>query len=525
MAGIDSPTNRQIIDAMQRRTTARLKRFDDDAVYAYLADAVYLERRRLEEHPDDGGEDYAALLEQAAQATHQGRPAMERALLALVRCYTLEIHNRFSDRTYSFATKVLPGALTRLLTAAHPSQILHADFDPASRVIIQGPIETLRALSKTHTLVLTPTHLSNLDSPLLGYALHQAGLPPCIYGAGLNLFSNPAMSFFMSRLGAYTVDRRKKLRLYKDILKDYSIEAIGRGAHSLFFPGGTRSRSGRVEKSLKKGLLGTAITAWQEGIASGRPNPEVLVVPCTLSFSLVLEAETLIEDALAAEGKARYIITDDEFSEPRTVASFARRVLNLDASTYVRFGQPLDLLGNPVGDDGGSRSARGEPIDRRAYITDRDGAVIWDAQRDRVYTARLAEAVVRAFHQDTIALSTHIAAFAGWNLLAQRHRRLDTFHLVLVSREDRWLSRRVLLAAIGRVLTGIQQRQRDGRIRSALPAASDLAEAVLCEALDRFSGYHNVPALMAEGERVLVGPKLALYYSNRLTGFGLEELV
>ncbi|MCK6576423.1 1-acyl-sn-glycerol-3-phosphate acyltransferase, partial [Myxococcota bacterium] len=174
----------------------------------------------------------------------------------------------------------------------------------------------LRALAREHTLIFAPTHVSNLDSPLIGYALDRLGLPPAIYGAGLNLFSSPVMGFFMSRLGAYTVDRRKQHRLYKDVLKDYSIDSLGRRCHSLFFPGGTRCRSGRVEDRVKKGLLGTGIIAWQEGLLQGRPHPEVLVVPVTLSFSLVLEAETLIEDSLEEEGKRRYIITDDEFSEP-----------------------------------------------------------------------------------------------------------------------------------------------------------------------------------------------------------------
>ena len=520
MSGIDSPTDRQVVDALQRRTADRLRGMSDSAVFAYIADAIYMERKRLETDREDATPEYEQHLSAAARASHQGRPAQERALLDLIAIYAREIHNRFSDRTYSFATRVLPGALTRLLTAAQPSQLLGADFDPASRMGIQGPVETIRKLSKTHTLVLTPTHLSNLDSPLIGYALYRAGLPPCIYGAGLNLFSNPAMSFFMSRLGAYTVDRRKKLLLYKHALKDYSIEAIGRGAHSLFFPGGTRSRSGRVETGLKKGLLGTAITAWQDGLEIRRANPEILVIPTTLSFALVLEAETLIEDALAAAGKARYIITDDEFSEARTVASFARRVLNLDASTYIRFGQPLDLLGNPVDAEGHSLSPSGERIDRTAYVTDREGTVIRDAQRDRVYTARLAERISESYFRNNIALSTHVAAFAAWNMLSRMHTRLDVYHRVLLGREDRWLPEGLLLKNIDRVVAGIRRLQQEDRIQAVLPGD---AAAILADALERFGGFHKIPALSRAGDRILVGPKLALYYSNRLVGYGLEE--
>jgi glycerol-3-phosphate O-acyltransferase len=525
LSGIVSPSTADISASLQQRAAERLRGLSDAALYTYLADALYLERRRIEQGraDDDSQSAYTALLDEAAQAIRADRGRMQRAVLSLVRHYVAEIHNRFSERTYNFATRFLPGALTRLLTAAQPTQLLGADFDPASRLMVQGPLDQLRALSEHHTLIITPTHLSNLDSPLIGYGLYAANLPPCIYGAGLNLFTNPAMSFFMSRLGAYTVDRRKTHRLYKDTLKDYSTESLRRGAHSLFFPGGTRSRTGLVETDLKKGLLGTAIQAWQENLAAGKTNGELLVVPCTLTFALVLEAETLIEDALAESGQSRYIITDDEFSEARTVASFARRVLSLDASTYIRFGAPLDLLGNPVDADGRSLGPDGEPIDRADYVTGRDGKVQWDAQRDRVYTDRLSAAITDAYRRDSIALSTHVAGFVAWELLQKQWPRLDTFQLAVLRPAERKLPRAAVLAGIERVIAGIHRRVAAGQLREALPEGG--AEGLMEDALFRFSGYHKRPALRQLGEEIEVGPKLALYYGNRLRGHGLEKEV
>ena len=322
-------------------------------------------------HATDITDQYKSLLQSSARALQRNREAMSAAIMNLVDAYAREIHTQFSPRTFAFASKMLPNALTRLLTASQPNQLFGADFDPASRIIVRGPLQKLRALSKTHTLVFTPTHASNLDSPLIGYGLLQAKLPPVIYGAGLNLFSNPLMSFFMSRLGAYTVDRRKKNQLYKDVLKDYSVASLQRGAHSLFYPGGTRSRDGSLESKIKKGLLGTIIQAWQENIIENKKSPELLIVPCTLSCSLILEAETLINDALAAVGKARYIIMDDEFSETRTLAAYARKILNLDSSVYLQFGEPLDCVGNPVNDNGISLDPTGATVNRREYITNR----------------------------------------------------------------------------------------------------------------------------------------------------------
>ena len=256
-----------ISSRLQKRLHQQLQLMSREETFAYLADTVYLERKRIHE---EANSEYAALLASAARSLKGSKESMHAALVNLTNAYVEEIHTHFSNRTYDLASKLLPSALTRLLTASHPFHLLSSDFDPASRMIVQGPIDELKQLAKQHTLVFTPTHVANLDSPLIGYALQSVGLPPVLYGAGLNLFSNPLMSFFLSRLGAYTVDRRKKNQLYKDILKAYSTAILEEGHHSLFYPGGTRSRDGRVETEVKKGLLGTAIQAWQNNVRAGR---------------------------------------------------------------------------------------------------------------------------------------------------------------------------------------------------------------------------------------------------------------
>ena len=85
----------------------------------------------------------------------------------------------------------------------------------------------------------------------------------------------------------------------------YSNVALQKGAHSLFFPGGTRSRSGMIEKQLKLGLLSTSVEA-QRNLYLENPEGEVrkiFVVPVTLNYHFVLEAPDLIEDYLQVTGK------------------------------------------------------------------------------------------------------------------------------------------------------------------------------------------------------------------------------
>ena len=502
-----------ISSRLQKRLQLKLQSMSREETFAYLADTVYLERKRIHEY---GNSDYEALLASAARSLKGSKESMHAALVNLTNAYVGEIHTHFSNRTYDLASKLLPSALTRLLTASHPFQMLSSDFDPASRMIVQGPIEDLKKLSKKHTLVFTPTHVSNLDSPLIGYAFQSVGLPPVLYGAGLNLFSNPLMAFFLSRLGAYTVDRRKKNQLYKDVLKAYSTAILEEGHHSLFYPGGTRSRDGRVETEVKKGLLGTAIQAWQNNVRSGS-NREVLVVPCTITSSLVLEAETLIDDALADSGKARYIISDDEFSERRTMANFTRKVLNLDASIYIRFSTPLDCMGNEVNANGDSLDPLGAVIDRKEYICDKKGTVIQDQQRDTIYTKRLSAKLVEAFKKDSIVLPTHLVARAAWFTLTEKHPQLAPFQIALLAKPDRTLDTSVLLMKI----TSLTSQVRKLNIPHALPTS---LEVLLESAYQRFSLFHNERALVQQGQKVVINAKLAYYYGNRLAHLPLENI-
>ena len=79
------------------------------------------------------------------------------------------------------------------------------------RLIVAGKTDSIRTLIKDHTVVVVPTHFSNLDSILIGYAMDaMMGLPSFSYGAGLNLYNTGYTAYFMNRLGAYRVDRRKK---------------------------------------------------------------------------------------------------------------------------------------------------------------------------------------------------------------------------------------------------------------------------------------------------------------------------
>lgn len=485
-----------------------------------LYETVYREDRRLagssRDPRTDGDRQFVRWLRRALAHTD---PMQQRALARLVIArYTREISGHFDRRVYRFATGVVPPALGALLHGLRPS--LHL-FDVQDRVLLGGELDAVRALARVGTVVLAPTHVSNLDSLVLGYAIYALGLPPFAYGAGLNLFSNALTGFFMRNLGAFTVDRKKVDPLYMRTVKEYATVLLERGQHMLFFPGGTRSRSGAIETRLKLGLLGTTVTAFgntHEPSGSGRP---LFVVPCTLTYPLVLEASSLMAEYLKREGGHHFVDTRDEFEQPERWLGFLRGLAQLDLQVHVRFGRPLDAFGNPVDLAGVSRDPAGRPIDpvRYMYV---NGKVVHDEARDGEYTRLLAEQLVLAYRRATVALPTTVLAFVVFELLRRRYPGVDVFRLLRMLGPDRTVSLDELRPLLGVALEALRGMAARGLIALAPQLLGGDVESVLAQGAATLSTYHLLPVLVQRGNELEVhDPTLLLYYRNRLDGYGL----
>lgn len=508
---------------MAARLAAAARGADQSLEYV-LNDAAFHEIRRLESGLAASAEkkrlgDWRELARKLGTMPEtEKRDRME----ALVGEYCADVVGNFNERVYRFAKGVLPAVLAGVLTPQRLTEGISGMGDLPGKVVIDGPAEQLRACADRGTLVFVPTHSSNMDSVVFGWALDRIGLPPVTYGAGKNLFSNRFISYFMHNLGAYRVDRRLRHALYKDVLKEYSAVLLERGYHSLFFPGGTRSRSGGVERKLKLGLLGTALSAYQQGIRAGAPQRRIYVVPATINYAITLEAETLIDDYLAEEGKARYIIEDDEFSSLGRLYDFTRRILALDESVCIRFGSPLDPFGNAVGEGGESLDARGRELDPSRYVTDRDGIVLDDGQRDAEYTRGLAEEIVRAYRGLTVLMPTHLLARALFDRVTEKQRTRDVYRLLRLHTELE-VPIETVRADIARLRDTLARRPELGGIlpRYAAMQPGDLVN----EALWAFGAYHSRPVAEREGERVVVRHlRLLTYYQNRTAHIGAADL-
>jgi glycerol-3-phosphate O-acyltransferase len=426
-----------------------------------------------------------------------------------------DIAGNFDPRVYALATKIVPGVLTGIMRPASlPQQMLGGFRQLDELVSTEGPIDKLRRLAKVGTLVLVPTHSSNLDSVALGYALMRENLPPVVYGAGKNLFSNPLISFFMHNLGAYRVDRRIQAQLYKEVLKTYSCMMIERGYHSLFFPGGTRGRSGMVERKLKLGLAGTGVEAFARNQARGISRP-VFFVPATLNYALVLEAETLIDDHLKGAGKSRYIIDDDESSQGKRVYAFFTKLQQLRSAMVVRFGEPLDPFCNPVDDEGRSLAPSGRTVDPASYVKHHGVATV-DPARDAGYTRELGEAIARVYQRETVIMWTQLVAHVLYRQLVHLTPELDLFGRQRV-RGQVEMPRAQLEAEVGAARDKLREISAVGGVQLGPVLRMQSPQEIVAEALKAWSGYHTTVIASEDGANIVIGdPNLLLFYQNRL---------
>jgi glycerol-3-phosphate O-acyltransferase len=514
----------RLLAEVERRVVARkvneARAGGDRSLEYVLNDVAYNEIKRLEKS-GNGAADRWRELSRRLLSMNDGDKQAE--LRSLVRYYGQDVVGNFDPRVYRFATGVGPslfGVLFSPLSSLRDGMAAMRNLD--SRIQADGATDIARACAERGTIVVTPTHSSNMDSPAIGFGLMRAGLPPTTYGAGKNLFSNPFTSFFMRNMGAYRVDRRLRFELYKDVLKEYSTVILEHGYHSLFFPGGTRCRSNIVEKHLKLGLLGTTATAYKNLVREGMPHKRLYIVPATINYRLVLEAETLIDDYLAETGKSRYIIDDDEFSRVGRIIEFVRKIVAHEGSVIVRFGRPLDPFGNEITDDGESIDRAGRVVDPATFVRGAEGEVVDDDQRDAEYTRTLGRRLAEIYPKLTVFHSTHLLARSLYDAISRAAGTRDVYRLLRASPQALSVDLSQVVAGIERLRARLRQEPNYG---SEHPNYVDQSsEEKLEDAVKGLSTYHTRPIVERGADYLNVRDvKLLYYYHNRTAHIPVEK--
>lgn len=499
---------------------------------------IYLERIRVKEEPwkvDPAKEEqFFKRLQQKlikssiGQTADQTRVINREIFESLIQRYAEEIVGTFKIGTFHFARKFLTLFFTRLLNTAAAKNLFDIwgnKMRLSDRMIVDGPLDKIRELMSKGTLVFLPTHFSNLDSILVGFAIDTfVGIPAPIYGAGLNLYNSGIAAYFMNRLGAYRVDRRKKNAIYLETLKNMSSLALQRGTNSVFFPGGTRSRSGSLETKLKLGLLSTLVEAQRSNMESGK-GEKIFVVPMILSYHFVLEARFLIEQHLRRMGREKYLREKDRSNQLYQILTYSWHSFSQKNDVMISFGEPMDVMGNVVNAAGESFDQYGKQIDIAEYFM-RDGKLVTDPQRDGEYTRILADKVVESYFRYNIVLSSHLTAYAAFEWLKMQDPKLDLYGILRLPPEDIVFSKSGLMQIISSVRASLLAQEAAGKVKLS-PILRQDPEVILKDGIRHLGSYHYFKPLKfnKQGKVVSQNLKTLFFYHNRLDYYNLEGVI
>ncbi|MBL6448670.1 1-acyl-sn-glycerol-3-phosphate acyltransferase [Fulvivirga sp. 29W222] len=500
-----------------------------------LESTLYQEKLRIKQNPwrVDPQDDYRFweqvkndLVELATE--HEARKQEEEILHRIVSRYANEIAGNFKKTRYQFTREMVKFGFARLLNATRVKRFgafFRNEYTLKDKIQVTGKAKQLRKLAKRGTVVMVPTHFSNLDSILIGWIIHVLGMPAFIYGAGLNLFNIKIFAYFMNSLGAYKVDRRKKNSIYLETLKMYSNLAIQEGAHSLFFPGGTRSRSGEIENSLKLGLLGTAMEA-QRSIYMKHPNGEgkkIFIVPVTINYNFVLEAPSLIHEHLERQGAEKYYVESDEYSTSYNMIKFLIKFFTKGSDISVSIGCGMDLLGNYVDDEGNSIDQHGRFINTRDYFTS-NGEITADKQREEEYTRRLSQIIVKEYHKINRVFASHLVAFIAFNLWRKQYNKLDLYDFLRLPEEEMVINYDVFRSHFKKVRKQIFKLKKENKVNVAAHLKGNIDDVIKL-GIDNVGMYHSKRPLLTDkaGNIITKDLNTLYYYHNRMNGYDLKK--
>ncbi|SMG32477.1 glycerol-3-phosphate acyltransferase [Marivirga sericea] len=505
------------------------------ALIEELETTLYKEKARIRQtpwkvDPDDEHQFWGKVKDELLEISQQKTKDEEKAnkvLHNIIERYAEEIAGNFNTSHYRFARGLVTFGFNRLLNAARIKKLggfWSNELTMNDKIQINGEVEKLRTLAKKGTIVIVPTHSSNLDSILIGWVIYTLGLPPVIYGAGLNLFNISVISYFMNSLGAYKVDRRKKNMIYLETLKAYSALALKKGCQSLFFPGGTRSRDGRVEKELKLGLLGTAIEAQRSNYQEhGKDSEKIFIVPVSLNYHFVLEAPSLIRQYLEKQGQERYYVENDEFSSSYKIITFLFKFFTKGSDISVSIGEAMDILGNKVDEEGRSFDSKGREIQPQDYFVFQDKITV-NKQREAEYTRMLSKKIVEQYSKIARVFSSHLIAFTAFEMIRKRNKKLDLFSLLRLPEEDLAIDFNEFRITSQRIKNKIEDRIKEGRMSQA-EHMDDTIDNIIEHGLLNLGMYHSKRPLIKtkQGDITTMDMNLLYFYRNRLDGYGLEK--
>lgn len=448
--------------------------------------------------------------------------AVQRQLIEeITRRYVAEICANFDKLVPRIVHRGVPAGFRAVFSTLYPIASLDSLWEGGrgEPMVIEGEVELVRKLVKKGSVVFMLTHQTNADALLFSASLRRMRFPPVAHPASKSYVENPLVRYMFGANPAWTVDRSRTDPLYYEAVHEFSAVLAESGFPQFYFPIIERAASGALPAVFNRKVFSPALSAFRNQLRLGIHRP-VFVIPVTLNYPFVLEAELLADEWV--DGSNFSANAPDAFQDPARWIAYVRSLFSIGTQMRVRFGQPLDVLGNPVNEQGASIGSPGRLIDPGDYFRV-NGEYYEDLARDREYLSCLAHGVHRGLRQQTVVYPVHVLAYALFHKFWDPERSPDWrrfLHGLEMRRPS--VDEDELRKAVGLVLEQLARLAADGEIVLDPSVASLREDRVFELGVRVLTSVHTRPVIRREDQRVSVAsPRVLFYYRNRLDGYGL----
>jgi glycerol-3-phosphate O-acyltransferase len=223
-------------------------------------------------------------------------------------------------------------------------------------------------------------------------------------------------------------------------------------------------------------------------------------------------------------GKERYMGRDASHS-PWRIFQFVWKFFAEGNDVTISIGQPMDVLGNPVDADGNSFDQYGNRLDIEAYFKTK-GEIREDLQRESEYTKILGDHIVERYQKDNIVLTSHLVAFAAFEMLKYQNPRLDLYGLLRLPTDDYVFPSEALHEVVSQLREALLQMEQRGEIKLSEQLYWEI-DKLIEDGMAHLGNYHLTEPLYRDkkGQVVSDNFKLLYFYHNRLENYGLQRKI
>ena len=138
----------------------------------------------------------------------------------------------------------------------------------------------------------------------------------------------------------------------------------------------------------------------------------------------------------------------------------------------------------------------------------------------------LGDRIVERYYKDNIVLTSHLVAFAAFEILKNQNNRLDLYGTLRLPADDFVFPMEAMRDVVSQLKATLIDKSQEGDIKLSEQILWDVGQLIR-DGVSRMGTYHLAKPLRfrKDGQIVSESFKLLYFYHNRLDNYGLERTI